>query len=142
MNLRDLGVKWRSDDLGITLWMHPGSHFNKWLIVGSVVDRMIPYDNTASDTGNHTINNLRTAFIFLEACVLDFECDDDCKAPVASYLKQRSPFNVTANLEVFLMTLEYADVDFVFDAYKDTRPVTGDTENEALDTEGKKKLSA
>lgn len=139
MNLKELGVRWRSDELGLTLWMHPGKFFNKWSIVRTVLDRNMPPDEDADANDNHLINNLRAAFIYLEAFVLDYECDEGCNAKIVEYLKNRSAFNITRNLELFLTTLEYNDVRIVFDAFDETRPVV-DTENEeSLDTEAKKK---
>lgn len=140
MSLRNRGIKYTDEQLGLTVWMHAGEFFNKRLMVGSAIDTLLPYDDSAQESGNHAVNNMRAAFLFIEAFLLDYECLDNEDLPIVKYLKTRHPFNVRANLERFLLDLAYQDIEFVFAAYSETRPEQDETTN-TENTEDEKKSS-
>lgn len=119
MSLRNTGVQWQDEDMGLTLWMHPSDYFVQHILVSRFVDSHIPYDDTADETGDHTINNLRGAFLFIESFILDFECTDD-SLPIVKYLKNRHITDLKKNY-VLYRTMQYEDVKFIFRAYDETR---------------------
>lgn len=139
LDLKDVSVQWHSAEMGLTLWMHSGENFYKRTMTETVLDREMPHDEFAKATGNHTVNNMRITFIFIEAFILLFESTNE-DLPIVQYLKNRHPFNTRNNLLLFLNTLSWQDVKFVCQAYLDTRPNKGDESTES--DEDQKKVSA
>ena len=138
MNLRDTGIEWHSDEMGLTLWLHPGSSFGKLSIVNSTLNRELPYDDNAEKTGDHTVNNFRSTFLIADAFVLDYEVTGDSQHPIIDYFRQRSAMNISHNLALFMHCLSYEDVSFLFKAFNATRPGEAET---VKDTPAKKKRS-
>lgn len=122
MNPREQGIEWQHPHYDLVLWMHPGSSFGRLSIVSTKLDRLLPRDERADETGNHTVNNFRSAFMIAEAFILNYKCKKDDDSPFIEYLRQRTLFNVEANLALFLNVLSYDDVEFLFDAFNATRP--------------------
>ena len=121
MKLRDNAIEWKSPDGNITLWFHPGSAFGKLTIVLSQINRIFPPDEAAEETGNYLISNLRVAFQYLEAYVVDYEYTGDEQSSIVEYLKHRTTLNLSYNLELFLNLLSYTDIEFIFEAFNSTR---------------------
>jgi hypothetical protein len=140
MNLRELGIEWVHPDNGLTLWMHPSLYFGKRAVVDALLDDVLPYDNKVAETNNHTVNNWRAAFLFAEAFVVDYECNQS-DIPFVQYLKARKKYDVLHNFDIF-MNLTFEDVRFIFDAYSETRPPKNEiTSVDGDDEEAKKKPS-
>jgi hypothetical protein len=118
MNLRDIGTKYDNHD-DATVWINPANAPMMQEIVIGHLNRVQPHDSQAEALGDHRINNVRSAFIVLEGFVLDMDFKRD--TTLKTYWHKREGLPITERWHLFLMVVNKADDQIIFDAYNATR---------------------
>jgi hypothetical protein len=119
MALRDYGTAY--DSAVATFYMNPASNPLIMDVVLTQLDRVQPFDKDAEASGNHRINNARTAFLVMESFLLDVEWHDTTST-LKAYDSLRGGASIADRWQMFLMVVSSKDTDILFEAYNETRP--------------------